>query len=278
MNGKDLMNGLNHIDDTYLEEAKRPVSAKKIWLKWGVTAACLCLVVAGALTFGLLNPPATNAPQTEIQANTQPGNPMANQSGEGSQVQTGTSPEDSTTEIGQIPIETLDDPPGFFGEDPVDPIDGSEPDGYAFKAQEVRTNRNNAINRAYPIVTVIRSQEELASYYETNVANFRLEGEFAELIKAYDDAFFAKQDLILVVVEEHSGSVRHEITGFRPCDNGEGDWQITCKRKVPEIGTSDMAYWHILVEVEKGLIGPYETVVFKSDGGMPTIQDQYQTH
>lgn len=270
MNGKDLMNGLNHVDEKYLDEAQKPRNLKTIWVKWGVAAACLCLVAAGALAFGLLNPPVSDGVQPNVQMNTQPGNSMAEQSGNEAQVQTGTSPEDNTTQMGQIPIETLENPPGFFGEDPgVDPVDG-DTDVYAFQAQEVRTNKTNSVKRIYPVVTVIRSRQELEKYYEANSVNFSLDGAFTELMKAYDEAYFEAKDLILVLLEENSGSVRHEITGFKPLHNGEGDWQITCKRKVPEIGTTDMAQWHIFVEVEK-VVGQYETVVFKADGGMPSI-------
>ncbi|NLO63198.1 MAG: hypothetical protein GX099_07220, partial [Clostridiaceae bacterium] len=60
---------------------------------------------------------------------------------------------------------------------------------------------------------------------------------------AYDDAFFSKNALLIVVVQEPSGSNRHEFLGF-----GEKN-EIRIRRIVPEVGTTDMADWHILIEL-----------------------------
>ena len=84
---------------------------------------------------------------------------------------------------------------------------------------------------------------------------------FLDACDRYDDAFFARRDLIILVLEEGSGSVRHEIQGVRPYyDNS---WLLTGRRIVPEIGTDDMAQWHILIEIDKNLIGEDETIVLE---------------
>lgn len=52
MNRNDLYNSFNEIDDDILERSETASrnKMKPVWIKWGAIAACLCLVVAGALT------------------------------------------------------------------------------------------------------------------------------------------------------------------------------------------------------------------------------------
>ena len=71
----------------------------------------------------------------------------------------------------------------------------------------------------------------------------------------YDNAYFERQNLVLIVLQEGSGSIRHEITDVRRhrIENGALDgWDITIDRKVPEAGTEDMAQWHLFLEVQMG--------------------------
>lgn len=48
MNRKDLYNGFNEVDDDILERSETASRSKKkpVWLKWGVIAACLCLLLS----------------------------------------------------------------------------------------------------------------------------------------------------------------------------------------------------------------------------------------
>ena len=75
----------------------------------------------------------------------------------------------------------------------------------------------------------------------------------------YDEEFFKSRDLILAVQEEGSGSVRHQIQGLRALDDGL--WELTGRRVVPEVGTCDMAQWHIVVETQKNLIRENEHII-----------------
>ena len=51
MNRKDLYHGFNEVDDDILERSESASQRKKkpVWRKWGVLAACLCLVAAFAI-------------------------------------------------------------------------------------------------------------------------------------------------------------------------------------------------------------------------------------
>ena len=137
------------------------------------------------------------------------------------------------------------------------------PEAYAFEAQYIRTNGGS--EEGYPYHTVISSKAELEAYYETYKDLYDLERRetvysdstigFLDACDKYDDAYFERQNLVLIVLQEGSGSIRHEITDVCPhrIENGASDgWDITIDRKVPEVGTDDMAQWHLFLEVQMG--------------------------
>ena len=127
-----------------------------------------------------------------------------------------------------------------------------EPGAYAFEAQYIRTN--GGPEDGYPYHTVISSRAELEAYYEAYKDIYSLERRetvysdstigFLDACDKYDNAYFERQNLVLIVLQEGSGSIRHEITDVRRhrIENGALDgWDITIDRKVPEAGTEDMA-------------------------------------
>ena len=141
-----------------------------------------------------------------------------------------------------------------------------EPESYAFEAQYIRTNGYSE-DRSYPYHVVIDSKEELEAYYEANKDTFDLERKeqiysdstigFLDACDKYDDAYFERQNLVLIILEEGSGSIRHEITDVRRKrdENGFSDgWAITIKSKAPEVVTDDMAEWHLFLEVQMGKV------------------------
>ena len=138
------------------------------------------------------------------------------------------------------------------------------PEAYAFEAQYIRTDGYSE-NRSYPYHVVINSREELEAYYKANKEFFDLAHKeniysdttigFLDACNKYDDAYFERQNLVLIVLEESSGSIHHEITDVRHHSDGNGSfsgWDIAISRTVPEVGTDDMAQWHLLLEVQMG--------------------------
>lgn len=121
-----------------------------------------------------------------------------------------------------------------------------------YKVQYFRTG-GYVPETEYPYVVIVQSAKELADYISENRDEFDFESWEATgtedahgmltAIDAYDDAFFSKNALLIVVVQEPSGSNRHEFLGF-----GEKN-EIRIRRIVPEVGTTDMADWHILIEL-----------------------------
>ena len=66
MNRKDLYNSFNEVDDDILKRSESTAKRKKqpVWLKWGATAACLCLVVG--LVIPMLNNGTSEPHQEEL--------------------------------------------------------------------------------------------------------------------------------------------------------------------------------------------------------------------
>lgn len=59
MNRKDLYNSFHEVDDDILERSETATQSRKkpAWLKWSAMAACLCLLVGGALLSRILSQP-----------------------------------------------------------------------------------------------------------------------------------------------------------------------------------------------------------------------------
>lgn len=130
----------------------------------------------------------------------------------------------------------------------------------AFSAQYIRTNGyHDGVD--YPIVTVIHSTAELNNYYEKNKNFYDLGRKdtvysdttigFSNACDKYDDAYFEENTLVLVLLEEGSGSVRHSVTNVTKAD--DGTLVIAIERIMPEVGTCDMAEWHILIELDSSI-------------------------
>jgi len=130
----------------------------------------------------------------------------------------------------------------------------------SFEAQYIRTDGYHD-DVKYPVVTLIRSTDELQAYYEANRHKYSLERRtgtiysdstigFLDACDKYDEKYFESQILIMVLLEEGSGSIRHEVEGVSTLD---GEMTVEIKTIVPEVGTDDMAEWHILIEPEAGV-------------------------
>ena len=146
-----------------------------------------------------------------------------------------------------------------------------------FNAQYIRTSWND--EEHYPAVRVIRSVEELQNYYNENKDKYNLERRenplsdytigFLDAVDKYDEAYFKEQILIMVLVEEGSGSNRHKVSYVKKGSDGKIYTDILSI--VPEIGTDDMAGWHILIEPEKGVaVEKTSEVVVLLDGIDPS--------
>lgn len=129
----------------------------------------------------------------------------------------------------------------------------SEPVEVDFEAVYTRTD-GYIEKKTYPYVTVINSRTELEKYTADNEGQYNFyetsssEG-FYDIVTPYDAVFFADNSLVMIMLEEGSGSIRHEVKDI-VCENGETT--VTIERIVPSGAvTDDMAEWHVVVEIPK---------------------------
>ncbi len=101
---------------------------------------------------------------------------------------------------------------------------------------------------------IFESLEELENYYNENKEVYYLQEDFTEAIKNYDDKYFSDHNLVLILLEEGSGSVKHEVKSYQMVD---GYLKVNIDRVTPKYGTCDMAGWHIFIEVEKLVTSDY---------------------
>lgn len=126
---------------------------------------------------------------------------------------------------------------------------------YAFEARYIRTDGYHE-NISYPRLQMIRSADQLQTYCRENGSLYQFDRgtdgaeSFLEACRHYDEAYFENQCLILVLLQEGSGSTRHKVDRVGTAD---GDTVISIQTITPEVGTCDMAAWHILIEPDSTL-------------------------
>lgn len=88
---------------------------------------------------------------------------------------------------------------------------------------------------------------------------------FLNACDKYTAEYFENQILVMVLLEEGSGSIRHNVDNVKY--GSDGKLYVSVRRDVPEAGTDDMAEWHILIEPEKDIAVANESdIVVYLDG------------
>lgn len=140
----------------------------------------------------------------------------------------------------------------------------------AFKSHDTTTKliRTNYVSGTHGKTIVIESMDELEKYIKTNMDEYGLLHKekvyedstigFVDAVEQYDEEYFKEKTLVIVLLTESSGSIRHKVSKASVKD---GIMEIKIERNVPEIGTCDMAGWHVLVETEKVEIEEIRVVV-----------------
>ncbi|MDE6004360.1 MAG: hypothetical protein K2G88_03140, partial [Oscillospiraceae bacterium] len=101
---------------------------------------------------------------------------------------------------------------------------------------------------------VIKNHKELESFIAARCESVYMDSTICELentLAYYNTAFFETHDLIVVCVEESSGSISHEVQSITADENN--NWTVTINRNIPLVGTCDMASWAIFVETNKAV-------------------------
>jgi len=144
-----------------------------------------------------------------------------------------------------------------------------------WNTQYIRTNGGFEASVAYPSVKIIHSAQQLRDYYDTWREVFYLERKekvysdspigFLDACDRYDDSFFEEHYLIFVLWEEGSGSVSHEVKSVQ--QTSDHKISISIDRITPEVGTADMAEWHIILELSQDarVESPDDVLVYFDD-------------
>ena len=135
-----------------------------------------------------------------------------------------------------------------------------------------RTDLSSYTETNYPKIKTIKSVKELQDYYENNKGIYQFHNGFGGepsmadavfgSVTAYNADFFRTSYLLFVILGESSGSVRHRVESAVP---ESGSLSVSITRIIPEIGTADMAQWHIVLELDKALSDLDVDVVIKDE-------------
>ena len=118
----------------------------------------------------------------------------------------------------------------------------------------------------FPHTETVNTYAEWQSLYLGCSAGSISDGGFTEGLAALDEAFFAEQSLLILYVEEGSGSDRHRVDQVIVED---GTVTVTLTTLQPEIFTCDMAYWAILIPIDKGSANLPVEIVGKTEALIP---------
>jgi hypothetical protein len=106
---------------------------------------------------------------------------------------------------------------------------------YPFEAQYLRGYRTPGFDRE-TVIRMIGSKEELKNYFNSD--------SYAEKLAKYDEKWFATHKLMVVAVEESSGSITHKVTEITAD-------RVVIERNSPDVMTCDWAVWDIVIELDK---------------------------
>jgi len=169
--------------------------------------------------------------------------------------------------IGEDSVKTYNDTE-WLNEDPYI----SDLDTKDFDVQYIRAGIKSE-NYIYPAARIFRTEEELKTYLKTET---HMSENLLNACEKYDDEYFENRMLVAVLLEEGSGSIRHEVERIGV---DSGDLWIEIKSIVPEVGTCDMAWWHVLIEPEAGVeVESEEDIVVFLDGINATEKHTVASH
>ena len=118
----------------------------------------------------------------------------------------------------------------------------------------------------YPYTKTVTTLAEWQSLYLGCDASLISDSGFTDGLAALDEAFFAEQSLLILYLEESSGSYRHRVDQVIVED---GTVTVTLTTLQPEIFTCDMAYWAILIPIDKGSANLPVEIVGKTEALIP---------
>ena len=115
-----------------------------------------------------------------------------------------------------------------------------------FDAKFIRTENPHGENIAFPRFDIIKDAAQLKACCESEGQG--INKEFLKAAEKYTEEFFEENLLFIAHIEEGSGSNTHKISKVL---NTEDKTNVYIETITPEVGTCDMAYHRIIVELKK---------------------------
>ena len=136
------------------------------------------------------------------------------------------------------------------------PETSAEGEQIPFESQTVRIVWRENLGEQ-PQTQVIRTPADLAKALGEDEAYESSADLLDELKASYTEPFFSAQELLLLRLEEGSGSISLQVTSVFRAPNGV---TVTVRRQVPEICTADMAAWLLFVSLPQGTVSASDAV------------------
>lgn len=117
-----------------------------------------------------------------------------------------------------------------------------------FEAKYVRTD-GSISEVTEPVVKKITSLKELNDYYTENKENYNftdnseLSSSFTTEIDKYDEEYFKNSFLLVVLVQEEGSDIYHTVKSVSE------DGKVVIERNLANHESTDIATWHVLVEL-----------------------------
>lgn len=123
---------------------------------------------------------------------------------------------------------------------------------YTYTTESFRLGCAVDDDERFPKTYVFLSPQDVGSYFAAHDGirqmNPSKTPQIDALIEKYDDTFFRTHGLILVALEDPSGSIRNTVTAVRRTASDEITVQF--RRYLPSIQTCDMAYTYFFLELQ----------------------------
>ncbi|QUH26814.1 hypothetical protein [Serpentinicella alkaliphila] len=109
----------------------------------------------------------------------------------------------------------------------------------------------------YPEIRKIISINNLTDLINALEISDEIKG---KILKQYNKEYFLTDSIVGVVLQEPSGSVYHELSNIEYLNK---NLMVNINRYISKVGTDDLAWWLILIEVDRGLLENVENLDVK---------------
>lgn len=120
-----------------------------------------------------------------------------------------------------------------------------------YPATYIRTDVYGEDSSIYPRTEVISTRDELEKYTSDNESTYDFATHtysigFYDAVTKYNESFFEKSSLIMIILKEERSSYTHGNRGFSKTDSG---YSANLIRFTNNAGDESSAVWHIIFEL-----------------------------